>query len=295
MYVKNNEGGVLMKIIPKIILITGAGSGIGKLTALTLGKIGHQVIAVTETEEQANILKEDAQALKIPLMVEKIDITNERDRENAWKWDIDILVNNAAIKEGGSFLDIPEENLRKLMEVNYFATVLFTQGFARKMIDQGYGRIVFISSISGLMVNAFSGPYSSSKFAIEAVADTLHQELQEFNIEVATINPGPYLTGFNDEEFEKYRTWKVYPNDRVYNYSELHFPFPQMEPAKAIAPAIRVILGETKFYRNLIPRSLSLGVMVKEKVQWVKRTNWQLGKRHPMVRMAEKMQPATKM
>ena len=104
-----------MKIIPKIILITGAGSGIGKLTALTLGKIGHQVIAVTETEEQANILKEDAQALKIPLMVEKIDITNERDRENAWKWDIDILVNNAAIKEGGSFLDIPEENLRKLM------------------------------------------------------------------------------------------------------------------------------------------------------------------------------------
>lgn len=283
-----------MKVSPKIILITGAGTGLGKLTALTLAKIGHQVIATTETDEQALRLIEDANALKIPLTVKKIDITNAEEREKAWKWNIDILVNNASVKEGGALVDIPEENLRKLMEVNYFATVLLTQGFARQMIDKGYGRIVFVSSISGLMVNAFSGAYSSSKFAVEAVADTLYQELQEFNIEIATINPGPFLTGFNDEEFEKYRTWEDDPEDRVYNYPELHFPLPQMEPKKAVPAMIRVILGETKMYRNLIPRYLSVGVMAKEKWQWIKRTNWRLGKRHSMVKQSNMIQPATK-
>lgn len=276
------------------ILITGAGSGIGKLTALTLGKIGKYVIATTETNEQAELLRKDAEALQIPLQIEKIDITNENDRRKAWTWDIDVLVNNASIKEGGALVDIPEENLRKQMEVNYFATVLLTQGFARQMIDKRHGRIIFVSSISGLMVNAFSGPYSSSKYAVEGIADTLYQELQEFNIEVATINPGPYLTGINDEEFEKYRTWNDDPEDRIYNYPELHFPFPQMNPEKAIAPIIRVILGKTKTYRNLVPRSLSIGVMLKEKFQWVKRTDCRLGKRHSMVKQSNEIQPATR-
>lgn len=281
-------------MISDTILITGAGSGIGKLIALTLARRGHSVIAATETLEQADLLLEDADALKIPLQVEKIDITDENDRRKAWAWNVDILVNNASVKEGGALVDIPEKNLRNQFEANFFGTVLLTQGFARQMIDKGYGRIIFISSISGLMVNAFSGPYSASKFAIEAVAGTLSQELQEFNIEVATINPGPYLTGFNDEEFEQYRTWEDDPEERIFNYQNLHFPFPQMEPAKVVAPAIRVILGQTKTYRNLIPRSLSFGVMLNEKLQWIKRTTWQLGKRHSMVKLSNEMQPATK-
>ncbi len=140
------------------ILITGAGTGIGKLTALTLGRMGKQVIATTETYEQADFLRADAKALRIPIEIEKIDITDEQDRRKAWSWDVDILANNAAVKEGEAMVDIPEKNLRKQLEVNYFATVLLTQGFARQMIDKGYGRIVFVSSVSGIMVNAFSGP-----------------------------------------------------------------------------------------------------------------------------------------
>lgn len=277
------------------ILITGAGSGIGKLTALTLAKIGKKVIATTETEFQAHLLKADAKALRLPMQIEKIDITNPKDRKKAWRWNIDILVNNAAVKEGGALVDIPEENFRKQYEVNVFGTLLLTQGFSRKMIDQGYGRIVFVSSISGLMVNPFSGPYSSSKFAIEAIAKAFSQELQEFNIEVATINPGPYLTGFNDEEFEKYRTWNDQPHARIFNYKNLAFPFPQLKPKKAIAPIIRVILGETKFYRNLIPRGLSVGVFLQETYQWFHRTNCRLGKRHSLVVQSNQMRPATKL
>lgn len=282
-------------MMTETILITGAGSGLGKLTALTLGKMGKKVIATTETTEQADLLREDAEALRIPLQIEKLDITNEHDRKRAWTWDIDVLVNNASIKEGGALIDIPEENFRNQFEVNVIGTVLLTQGFARQMIDKGYGRIVFVSSISGLMVNAFSGPYSSSKFATEAIANTLAQELQEFNIEVATINPGPFLTGFNDEEFERYRTWNDDPEERIFNYRNLHFPFPQMEPKKAVAPMIRVILGQTKMHRNLIPRSLSFGVIGNQIYQWLKKTHWRSGERHSLVIQSNEMQPATKM
>ena len=120
----------------KTILITGAGSGLGKLTAMTLARIGYTVIAATETKEQADILRDDAQALNIPIQIEILDITNEIDRQKAWEWDIDILVNNAGISEGGSLIDIPEKNLREQFEVNVMATMLLTQGFARQMVQK---------------------------------------------------------------------------------------------------------------------------------------------------------------
>src|SRR5699024_11633681 len=118
-----------------------------------------------------------------------------------------ILVNNAAVKEGGALVDIPEENFRNQYEVNVFGTFLLTQGFSQKMINKGYGRIIFISSISGLMVNPFSVPYSSSKFAIEAIAIAFQQEIKEFNIEVTTINPCTFLIVFIDYVFVRYLTW----------------------------------------------------------------------------------------
>lgn len=270
----------------KDILITGAGSGIGKLTALTLSKLGHHVIATTETEVQAAILKEDAEALRLPMIVEKIDITDPIDREKAWKYEIDILVNNAAVKEGGALIDIPEENLRKQYETNVFATLLLTQEFGRKMVRKRSGKIIFVSSASGLMVNPFSGPYASSKFALEALATTLGQELQEFNVEVATINPGPYLTGFNDREFNAWQTWKDDPKKRIFNYEEINFPFSQLDPKKAIGPIIKVVLGERRKFRNLIPGIMTPVIDIVNRYQWIKRSDFRLGRRHSLVQKA---------
>ncbi len=273
----------------KNILITGAGSGLGKLTALTLANLGHPVIATTESESQAAILKEDADALRIPMIIEKIDITDPIDREKAWNWEIDVLVNNAAVKEGGSLVDIPEENLRKQYETNVFGTILLTQEFARKMIRKRAGKIIFISSASGLMVNPFSGPYASSKFALEAMATTLGQELQEFNVEVATINPGPYLTGFNDREFNAWKTWEDNPKKRIFNYEQLAFPFPQLDPKDAIVPIVKAILGKRRTFRNLIPGILTPAIDIVNRYQWIKRSNFRLGKRHSMVKQAYKI------
>lgn len=278
----------------KTILISGAGSGLGKLTALTLAKMNHSVIATTETKRQAALLEEDARALNIPLKIEKIDITNESDRTKAWNWDIDILVNNAGVSEGGSLVDIPEKNFRNQYEVNVFGTLLFTQGFARQMIKKQRGRIIFITSISGLMANAFSGSYVSSKYALEGIASTLSQELMEFNIEVATVNHGPFLTGFNDEEFERYRNWPNKTQENIFNPEKLSFPLKQYDPKKAIAPTIRVILGQTKSYRNVVPKKMTPVVLSMEKFEWIRRTNWFLGKRHFMAQKSMDMEPATK-
>lgn len=275
------------------ILITGAGTGFGKEMAFRLAERGKKVIASVEAMSQVSDLEKEAREKGVSMQIEKLDITDEKDREKAWKWDVDVLVNNAGIKEGGSLVDIPEENLRRQFDVNAFSPILLTQEFARQMIKKKSGRIVFTSSISGLMVNPFSGPYAGSKFALEAFVDTLSRELQEFNIEVATINPGPYLTGFNDREFE---TWKSWPDDegRIFDYEQIAFPFEQYDPEEVIEPAIKVILGETKQYRNVVPESMIAQVKEAQEQLWEKKIDDALGQRNEMVQKAYDIEPATK-
>lgn len=274
------------------ILITGAGTGFGKDIAFKLAEMGKNVIASVEAMSQVSALEKEAQDEGVSMQIEKLDVTNEKDRAKAWKWDIDILVNNAAIKEGGSLLDIPEENLRSQFEVNAISPIILTKEFARKMVKKEKGRIVFVSSISGLTVNPFSGPYAGSKHAVEAFADALSKELQEFNVEVATVNPGPYLTGFNDREFE---TWKNWPDDseRVFDYEKLAFPYEQYDPKEVINPAVKVILGETKMYRNVVPEKMVPQIKEQMEQMWEKKTNDELGKRNEMVQKAYDIEPGT--
>jgi NAD(P)-dependent dehydrogenase (short-subunit alcohol dehydrogenase family) len=70
----------------------------------------------------------------------------------------------------------------------------------------------------------FTGLYSASKHAVEAIAETMAYELQEYNIEVATVNPGPFLTGFNDRMFQTWESWEDDPSRRLFDYSKLAFP-----------------------------------------------------------------------
>ena len=276
------------------ILITGAGTGFGKLFAFELARMGKDVIATTETFSQVSALEGEVEKEGLSMTIEKVDVTDPKDREKAWAWEIDVLVNNAAIKEGGAIVDIPEENLHNQFDVNLIGPILLTQGFARKMVKKKQGRIVFVSSVSGMMVNPFSGPYSASKFATEAIANTLAMELQEFNIEVATINPGPYLTGFNDREMEVWKSWNDDPAKRVFNYEDIAFPFEQYDPKEVVEPGIKVILGETNQYRNVVPKDMIEEVKQEEQAMWDKKVDEELGQRHEMVQKAYDLSPRTK-
>ena len=98
-------------------LITGAGTGFGKEVALRLAEQGHEVIAGVEVIAQVNAVRAEARDRQVNLRVEKLDVTSSNDRRNAWSWDVDVLLNNAGVSEGGSTVDIPADHLRHQFEV----------------------------------------------------------------------------------------------------------------------------------------------------------------------------------
>jgi NAD(P)-dependent dehydrogenase (short-subunit alcohol dehydrogenase family) len=275
------------------VLITGAGSGFGHEVAMRLAAKGFDVIAAVEIYAQVQTLKRQAAERGVRLQVEKLDVTNDGDRRKALTWNIEILVNNAGVGEGGSTVDIPAFNIRNEFEVNVIGPLLLTQGIAKQMVKRGAGRIVWVSSREGLNVNPFTGVYSASKHAIEAIAETMAYELQEFGVEVATINPGPFLTGFNDRMFQTWESWEDDPSERLFDYSKLAFPRAQFDPEPVYATMTAVAAGEVKSYRNLEPRSMIDETKRLQEVPWDRKITDGLKTRPQSLQNSYDMQPET--
>ena len=190
-------------------------------------------------------------------------------------------------------MDIPALNIRREFEVNVIGPLLLTQGIAKQMVRRGKGRIVWVSSREGLNVNPFTGIYSASKHAVEAIAETMSLELQEFGIEVATINPGPFLTGFNDRGFETWRSWVDEASERLYDYSKLAFPRGQFDPEPVYATMTAVAAGEIDTYRNLEPTSMIAETKSNVEAPWNRKVTDGLGSRPASVQKAFEMKPET--
>lgn len=277
----------------KKVLITGAGTGFGKAVAFKLAALNYQVIATVEAVAQIQTLKDEAKQKGLDIQFEKLDITSESDREFAENFDIDILINNAGISEGGAVVDIPEEHIRQQFEINVFGTILLTQKFARQFIKKKEGKIVFISSVAGLTTDPFTGAYSASKHAIEAFAEALNKELHEFNVKVCTVNPGPILTGFNDRMFETWKHW--YPEDQintVFDYQKIAFPHEQYQPDQVSDLIVKVVTEEIKTYRNLVPKEIEADTKKQMKEKWDRLIHSDT-KRDPLVEDAYKLKPET--
>jgi NAD(P)-dependent dehydrogenase (short-subunit alcohol dehydrogenase family) len=277
----------------KTVLITGAGSGFGHEVAMRMAEKGFTVIAAVEIYAQVQTLKRQAAARGVSLQVEKLDVTDDGDRRKALAWNVEILVNNAGVLEGGSVVDIPALNIRREFEVNVVGPLLLTQGIAKQMVKRGRGRIVWVSSREGLNVNPFTGIYSASKHAVEAIAETMSLELREFGIEVATINPGPFLTGFNDRGFDTWRSWVDEPSERLYDYSKLAFPRAQFDPEPVYATMTAVAAGEIHTYRNLEPKSMIAETRSNIEAPWSRKVTDDLGSRPASVQKAFEMKPET--
>ncbi|MFD5565087.1 SDR family oxidoreductase [Kitasatospora griseola] len=275
------------------VLVTGAGTGFGFEAAMRLAKKGFDVIAGVEIYAQVQTLKWQAVERGVKLQVEKLDVTNSGDRRKALNWGVEILVNNAGIGEGGSTVDIPETNIRNQFEVNVTGPLVLTQGIAKQMVKRKAGRIVWVSSREGLNVNPFTGIYSASKHAVEAIAETMAYELQEHNIEVATVNPGPFLTGFNDRMFQTWESWEDDPAQRIFDYSKLSFPRTQFDPEVVYATLTAVAAGEVDSYRNLEPKSMIEETKHLQEIPWERKIMDGLGVRHPSVQNSYEMRPET--
>lgn len=117
----------------KTILITGAGSGLGKGAAIGMARNGHRIIATVHVASQVTPLREKAKALGLKdFRVERLDLTNPYDMRHAQGFEIDVLWNKAGMGEAGPVFEMPLDLVRKNYEVNVFLPLELTQGFVRK-------------------------------------------------------------------------------------------------------------------------------------------------------------------
>ena len=178
----------------RTILVTGAGSGFGKAAAIELASRGHAVIATTETIEQADALRAEQPSLTTM----KLDVTSADDVAQVAALEVDVLINNAGMGVMGPMATVPMDKVRAVFEVNVFGMVAMSQAVIPGMKERGWGRIINVSSVAGILASPLTSPYAMTKHAVEAFTKSLRGELAPHGIDVTKVNPGPYNTGFND-------------------------------------------------------------------------------------------------
>ena len=178
----------------KVILITGASSGIGYDAAETLARQGHRVYAAARRLERMEPLK------SLGVQVIRMDVTDEESMQEGVRTviqsegRIDVLVNNAGYGFFGAIETVPMEDARRQLEVNVFGLARLTQLVLPHMRKQGSGRIINTSSIAGKMVFYMGGWYNVTKYSVEAFSDALRMEMKPFGIDVVMIEPGAIKT-----------------------------------------------------------------------------------------------------
>lgn len=182
----------------KVILVTGASSGLGKDFARQLIKEGHTVYAAARREEKMNDLKQEG---CIPI---KMDITEEQSVQNVVNiiqekhGALDVLINNAGFGMYGAMEDTTIEDARYQFEVNIFGLARITQLLLPAMREKRSGTIINISSVGGKIYTPLGAWYHATKHALEGWSDSLRVELKEFKINVVIIEPGAIKTEFGD-------------------------------------------------------------------------------------------------
>jgi NAD(P)-dependent dehydrogenase (short-subunit alcohol dehydrogenase family) len=261
----HDKGDNQMTASSKTILITGAGSGFAEASAIGMARNGHNIIATAQVSPQVAALRNKAQALGLSnLRVEKLDLLDAYDMEYAQTWDIDVLWNNAGMGESGPVSEIPLDLVKHNYEVNVFKPLELTQGFIRKWVAaRRKAKIVFTSSMGGLFTPAGWGTYVSTKHALESIAEAIQQEVAPFGIKVQTINPGAYLTGYNETMADTAFRWL----DDSRNFTKraalrktfddlLATPEGHLDPEEMIARMIEIVPADTGRFRNVCPLSV---------------------------------------
>jgi NAD(P)-dependent dehydrogenase (short-subunit alcohol dehydrogenase family) len=178
------------------VLITGSSSGIGFATALAFGRAGHKVAATMRSPNAAPDLANIAARENLAISVFRMDVDSDASvsegigRVVKEAGAIDVLVNNAGIERTGSVEEIPLSEFRAVMETNYFGAIRCIQAVLPAMRQRRSGCIINVASIAGRFANSPFAPYTASKFALEALSESLAQEVKPFNIHVAIVEPG---------------------------------------------------------------------------------------------------------
>jgi len=181
----------------KVVLITGASSGIGKRTALLLVQQGLIVYGAARRLDKMQDLKEaGVRLLQMDVTDDSSMIKGVQEIIDAEKH-IDVLVNNAGYGSYGALEDVPITEAKHQFDVNIFGLARLTQLVLPQMRSQKSGRIINISSIGGKIGEPHGSWYHATKFAVEGLSDSLRTELKQFGIDVVIIEPGAIKTEWN--------------------------------------------------------------------------------------------------
>ncbi|MFB7291839.1 SDR family oxidoreductase [Actinacidiphila glaucinigra] len=171
------------------VLVTGASKGIGRAIAVELSARGHRVIATARRPETLAGLPVDQRL--------RLDVTDQESVDQAVRdaGDIDVLVSNAGETVRAPLESVPLAEVERLFRLNALGALRVAQAVLPAMRERGAGRLVFVSSIQGRLVLPMIGAYGASKWALEALAETLAIEAGHFGVKVSVVQPGAVSSG----------------------------------------------------------------------------------------------------
>ena len=182
----------------RAVLITGCSSGIGAATASRLAKAGWPVYATARRPETLAALEADG------CRTLALDVVDEASRQAAVdavveaEGAVGVLINNAGYSQSGAVESIPDDRVRAQFETNVFGPLALCRLVLPGMREQGWGKIVQLSSMGGKLTFPGGGLYHATKHALEALSDALRFEVKGFGIDVILIEPGLITSGFSD-------------------------------------------------------------------------------------------------
>ena len=182
----------------RAVLITGCSSGIGEATAARLAGAGWNVYATARRPETlAGLEAKGCKALALDVVDEasrKAAVDAVVEAEGA----VGVLINNAGWSQSGAVESIPDERVRAQFDTNVFGPLALTRLVLPGMREQGWGKVVNISSMGGEFTFPGGGLYHATKYAIEALSDALRFEVKNFGVDVILIQPGLITSGFSE-------------------------------------------------------------------------------------------------
>ncbi len=214
---------MVRNIANKVIIITGASSGIGRETALLLAREGARLVLVARRDR---LLQELPADLRLPLDLTRREDVQQMIADTRGKFGrIDVLINNAGFGFFGTVESTPPQVVKEIFALNFEAPFTAIQLVIPLMREQKSGQIINISSVAGKRGLPLSGVYSATKFALDGLTQALRLELKDSGIDVCLINPA----GTQTEFFEQVRRGDVAGKFR---------PMGHIQPASAVAEAI---------------------------------------------------------
>jgi uncharacterized protein len=242
----------MKELAGKIVLITGASSGIGRETALYFAKAGAvPVLTARSVDKLEELAAEIRKKYGIEAPVFRLDVQSNDNVQQVVKdvieklERIDILVNSSGFGVFESTVDMAMDDFEGMMDVNYFGLVRVTKAVLPDMLRRDSGHIVNIASISSFVAGKRQGGYAATKFAVMGFSEGLHYELEGTGVSLSNVNPGPVETPF----FER-ADRQVIPGN-----------IPYIRPEQVAQTVLRACVEKKPLY--IIPRMFGPGIKMR--------------------------------